>query len=231
MVALFLTINVIAQRPGLGTWSVLNVEVNINDKWGAFYEGQLRSQKFFNDFFYHENKGGISYKAAEQATLLVGIGQYATYGYDDNFESPVSHEFRLWEQLTLTNNIGRFKMEHRYRVEQRFYDNGDYRNRFRYRLNALLPLNKEKISKGAVYLNAFEEVFLTNEKPYFQRNRASAGIGYSFSEMFTLQFAYVNQFDFQSSLTGYTKHFFQTSLMFDINRGKTSAERYPTTVD
>jgi hypothetical protein len=231
MVALFLAENAVAQRPGLGTWSVLNVEVNFDDKWGAFYEGQLRSQKFFDDFYYHENKGGISYKAAKQATLLVGIGQYATYGYDDNFESPVTHEFRLWEQLTLTNNIGRFKLEHRYRVEQRFYDDGNYRNRFRYRLNALLPLNKEIIGKGAFYLNAFEEVFLTNEGPYFQRNRASAGIGYGFSNTFTLQFAYINQFEFQSNLSHFTKHFFQTSLLVDINRGKTSAERYPRIVD
>lgn len=231
MLFLFAGNNVSAQRPGLGTWNVLNVEFNLDDKWGAFYEGQFRAQKFFDHYFYHENKGGISYKAAKQLVFLVGIGQYVTYGFDDNFESPALHEFRLWEQMTLTNNIGRFKLEHRYRIEQRFYDNGNYRNRFRYRLNALLPLNKEKITKGSVYLNAFEEVFLTNESPYFQRNRASGGIGYSFSNTFTLQLAYVNQFDFQSNLSGYTKHFFQTSFLIDINRGKTDAERYPRIVD
>ncbi len=231
MMALFLTLTTAAQRDGLGTWSALNVELVLDKKWGVFYEGQLRSQKVFNHYFYHENKGGISYKAAEKTTFLAGLGQYATYGFDDNFESPVVHEFRLWEQLTLTNDIGNFKLEHRYRIEQRFYDDGKYSNRFRYRLNGLLPLNKDKIGKGAFYLNAFEEIFVTNTTPYFQRNRASAGIGYGLSNTFTVQLSYVNQFDFRENLTGYTKHFLQTSIFVDIDRRKRNQPHYPRLMD
>lgn len=43
----------------------------------------------------------------------------------------VNDEFRIWQQLVLTNNIGRIKLEHHYRIEQRFTSNAGYRNRFR----------------------------------------------------------------------------------------------------
>ena len=224
-------LEMLSQTPGLGTWNVLNVEINFNDKWGAFYEGQLRSQKLYNHFFYHETKGGFSYSVAPKTSLLIGTGQFATYNFDGNFESPVLHETRLWEQLTLTNEIGRFKLEHRYRIEQRFFTNGDYRNRFRYRLNALLPLNKEKIEKGAAYLNVFEEIFLTNTSPFFERSRTTAGIGYAFNNTLTMQLSYVYQYDFRRNLTTFNKHFLQTTVLIDINRSKTGMPRYPRIMD
>src|ERR1044071_1405168 len=129
----------ISQTPGLGTWNVLNTEFHITKKWSAFAEMQLRSQKFFNNFNYHELKAGVNYKPSKNIAWLLGAGQYVTYDPAGNFKSPVeTSELRIWEQLTLTNNISRVKLEHRYRVEQR-YIGGSYSNRFRYRLNAIVP--------------------------------------------------------------------------------------------
>jgi hypothetical protein len=221
MMALLFTLTAKSQTPGLGTWTLLNAKYDFDKKWNAYFEAQLRSQKFEDDFFYHELKGAVGYRIAPKANVLVGVGQYATYQYDGNFELPVrNHEFRLWEQLNLNHDIGTLKLEHRYRVEQRYFKSG-YRNRFRYRINLQLPLGKSNF-----YLNGNEEIFVTNEKPYFERNRTYGALGYKFTPLFSLQLGYVTQFDYNRNVNPYTKHFYQTSLLFDLNdlKAKPKAE-------
>jgi len=51
-----------SQYTGLGSWNILNVKYNIDARWSVFGEAQLRSLKFYNDFHYHEYKGGVNYK-------------------------------------------------------------------------------------------------------------------------------------------------------------------------
>jgi hypothetical protein len=220
-----------SQTPGLGTWNVLNAELSLSDKWKLFTEMQLRSQKFYDHLNYHEIKGGISFDVTDKASALIGLGQYVTYDPTGNFKSPVSNsEFRMWEQFTLTNNLDRLKLEHRYRAEQRF-TSGGYRNRFRYRINAIVPINKTKVEAKTFYLTAFDEMFVTNRKPYFERNRLFAGSGYSFSDLFTLQAGWIRQFDFRSNLSSITKDYLQVSLLFDFETHKSKREKHPSSMD
>jgi hypothetical protein len=72
-----------------------------------------------------------------------GVGDFTTYNAHGNFESPVQTELRSWEQFQLNGNINKIKLEHRYRIEQRFFSYG-YRNRFRYRINTVTPILKTK---------------------------------------------------------------------------------------
>ena len=59
---LFLTIltfyfsmnNVSAQTFDMGSWNILNLKYNPNDKWSVFGEAQLRSLKFYSNFHYYE---------------------------------------------------------------------------------------------------------------------------------------------------------------------------------
>jgi hypothetical protein len=229
--AFFISTYSYSQSKNLGSWNVANVEVGISNKWSLWAEGQLRSQKMYKEFFYHELKGGVIYKPSKNLAVLVGTGQYVTYSNGGDFKSPVlSHEHRVWEQLTLTNNISRVKLEHRYRIEQRFFSSG-YRNRFRYRLNAIVPINSATVKKGTVYGSAYNEVFLTNKKPYFERNRLSAGAGYVFSDLFSLQLAWVQQFDYRLDQTSSNKNFLQATLFFRFNSKGTQEERHPSSID
>ncbi len=125
--------------------------------------------------------------------------------------------------------LRRMKFEHRYRVEQRWFKN-DYRNRFRYRLNAVLPLNQFKVGPKTLYLASFNEIFLTNKAPYFERNRFFFGTGYQFTKFFTVQPGYVYQFDYRAE-RGLGKHFFQLTLTFDIDADKSSQEKIPSNLD
>jgi Protein of unknown function (DUF2490) len=209
-----------------GSWNIANLKVTLNDKWSLFGEAQIRSLAFYDNFHYYEFKAGASYSLGKNFSLAVGLGNFDTYAAGGNFKTPMQNdEFRTWVQLTMSQYLQRLKFEHRYRAEQRFTLNG-YRNRFRYRLNTVLPLNSPKVQAGTFYLTANDEIFFTNNAPYFERNRLFVGGGYEFTDAFTLQAGFMNQFDYRiNDETG--RNFLQVSLLFDLDFKKSGKEKVP----
>ena len=124
--------------------------------------------------------------------------------------------------------LDRLKIEHRYRAEQKWVTDG-YRNRFRYRLNAMLPLNAAKLVPGTLYLNAYNEVFLNNKAPHFERNRFFAGAGYILTPVTTVQAGYVNQYNYALDKRG-GKNFLQFSLILQFEYDE-DRERIPHLMD
>ena len=220
-----------AQRSHLGSWNVITTKLTLSENWGIFQEMQARSQSFYKNHFYHELKGGISYSINKNFALLVGIGDYQTYTEGGNFKKPITaHETRLWQQLTMNHYLERIKIEHRYRIEQRWFTTG-FRQRLRYRLNAAIPINNKKMGPKTFYLASFNELFLTNKAPYFERNRFFAGGGYQLNNNLTLQPGYVYQYDYKADNSGSGKHFFQLTLTIDINAERSPNERIPGNLD
>lgn len=233
LMAFFFTGRTAAQTDGLGTWNVLSAKMTFNKRWSAFAEGQLRSQQVVHDFNYYEYKAGIGYNLPKTVSFLVAMGHYGTYQPDGDFKTPViNDEFRIWEQFVLENNIGRVKLEHRYRIEQRFTSQFGYRNRFRYRINAIVPLNHAQIKPGTWYTSVFNEMFVTNENPYFEQNRIFLGIGYQFNPNLTVLAGYLNRFDQSPGSHATTwKNYWQTNLLISIDEFKSGRERHPSSVD
>ncbi|MCC6289061.1 MAG: DUF2490 domain-containing protein [Chitinophagaceae bacterium] len=220
-----------AQQKNLGTWHVVNAQYNINKKWFVWGEVQTRSQKFFDTFFYYETKGGAGVYIGKDFSLLAGTGRYATYSNTGNFKTPFANqEFRLWQQLNMNNYIYRVKFEHRYRMEQRWLTNGGYRNRYRYRLNAFLPLNNTKVTAKTFFLNAHEEIFITNKKPHFERNRLFVGAGYMMDKNTTVMAGYMRQYDYSAAGASTVKNFLQLSLLLQFHQDET-VERVPQVLD
>jgi hypothetical protein len=187
------------QDERLGTWNVFNIKYNINKKWSFFAEAQLRSLKFYDHFHYHEYKGCINYNITPELRLSLGAGDYDTYQEGGNFVTPKKNdEFRLWPQVMLTQPLGIFQIEQRFRAEFRFTSNG-FRNRFRYRLGIIYPFGKEKKGYTPYMLSLSNELFLTNRAPYFERNRIQLAFNYRTSKVTTLQIGYLHQFDYQIS--------------------------------
>ena len=77
-----------AQTVGLGSWNILNMKYNHNEKWSVFGEAQLRSLKFYSNFHYYEYKGGINYKVHKKVRLTLGAGSYQTYKEGGDFVLP-----------------------------------------------------------------------------------------------------------------------------------------------
>jgi hypothetical protein len=200
LVTLILTFNGytgFSQYTGVGSWNIVNLKYSIDNRWSVFGETQLRSLQFYNGFHYYEYKGGVNYKVNTGVKFSLGLGNYVTYKEGGNFKLPKNNdEFRVWPQLILTQSIGSFKIEQRYRAEFRFTTNG-YRNRYRYRLGASLPLGKEKNGGSPFLLSASNELFFTNRDPYFERNRLLVSLNYKLSPQFSFQLGYLHQFDFK----------------------------------
>lgn len=188
---------VFSQNLELGSWNILNMKYNSSEKLSFFAEAQLRSLRFYQDFHYYEYKGGIDYKLHKSIKVTIGAGSYQTFKQGGNFLLPKNNnEFRLWPQLTLMQDINKFKLEQRYRTEMRWTSNG-YRNRFRYRLGISYSFGKEKQDYKPFQMSFSNEIFFTNIEPYFERNRTQLSFNYKTSNQITLQIGYLKQFDYK----------------------------------
>ena len=188
---------VCSQNADLGSWNIVNVKYNFNEKWSVFGEAQLRSLKLYDDFHYYEYKGALSHKANKNLAFTLGLGNYQTFKEGGNFVVPRNNnEFRIWPQIVLSQSIGKLKIEQRYRTELRFTTNG-YRNRYRYRLGISYPFGKEKEGYKPFQVSASNELFFTNKEPYFERNRMHLAFNYKLCKATTLQMGYLHQFDYK----------------------------------
>lgn len=190
--------------PPWGSWLIGTIQLpgSADHRWGGFGEAQARSNALFRQYFYNELKAGVSFDLDKNFTVLLGGGRYATSDYQDRSAGPLNTERRLWQQVVLTQYTSRLKIEHRYRVEQRWFrfrdDSTSFRQRLRYRLNAFYPLNRKAIGPGTVFLSAYDEIFLNPKGPVLERNRIYLGVGYQFNSHLTLQTGWVNQANYNA---------------------------------
>ncbi len=206
-----------AQSSDLGSWNVFNLKYIINDKMSVFGEAQIRSLQFYDDFHYYEYKGGFEFKALKNLKLTLGAGSYQTYKEGGNFVVPKNNnEFRIWPQVILSQKLGAFTVEQRYRAEFRYTSKG-YRNRYRYRLGLSYPFGKEMKGFKPFQVSVSNELFFTNKEPYFERNRMLLAFNYKPSKATTLQVGYLHQFDYKiNDETG--RDFLQIGYFIEIFR-------------
>jgi hypothetical protein len=212
-----------------GTWFITNVEYEFAKNFIGYFELQARTQKPFQKIFYSEIKGGVNYRINKNFSTFAGFGNYRTYPWDDLDAGVKTNEFRIWEQFVISQPLGRLKFEHRFRAEQAWL-NKKYRNRFRYRINLIIPLNKSKVEKNTVFISMFNEIFLTDKAPYFMRNRVYAGFGYQVTDFLTVQTGWVNQFNYTLTSAG-AKNNILFSVNFRFLRKDHPHEKIPTMKD
>lgn len=212
---------VCSQNVDIGSWNVLNIKYNLDEKWNVFGEAQLRSLKFYDDFHYYEYKAGLTLKKSKNIAFTLGLGKYQTFKEGGNFVLPKNNnEFRIWPQIVLFQSLGVLKIEQRYRTELRFTTNG-YRNRFRYRMGISYPFGKKKNDYKPFQISASNELFFTNNEPYFERNRMLLALNYKPTNATTLQIGYLHQFDYKiNDETG--KDFLQIGYFIELFRNSTS---------
>lgn len=155
---------------------------------------------------------GVNYHLNKDAFVTLGYAHITGYDYESPQRAPESTEHRIWQQLIMNNYVGRVKFEHRYRIEQRWV-NSNYRNRFRYRVMAFVPLNKPKMEPGAWFLGLYDEVFVNGEiafTPFFDRNRLYGAVGYNVSKSTNFQVGMLNQ-----RVNAFGKWYLQFAVIFN----------------
>ena len=95
----------------------------------------------------------------------------------------------------------RFYTNHRFRYEQRFVEDQDFRTRYRYNLFLNIPLNKPELDEKTIYLSFYNELFINGQRQigngktveFFDRNRTYAAIGYQIKKGLKIQAGFMKQ--------------------------------------
>lgn len=199
-----------AQENDLGNWMIYFGNQKINEKWNWNNEIQYRNYNFIGDLQQLLLRTGLGYNLTENnnnISLGYAFINSQPYVIDpdisdlDIYDPMISNrqkkinfnEHRIYQQFITRQSFGRVFIQHRYRFEQRIFEDGEFRMRLRYFLAVNIPLNKAVIHKGVYYLSAYNEVFLNTASPLYDRNRLYGAIGYGITNDVRFEFGIMSQ--------------------------------------
>ena len=186
----------------LGAWYMYFFNTTFKKSvWGVQGDVQYRNWNTGGDLEQLLLRGGLTYapkNANIKFTLGYGHVTSGSYGEDQS----TSTESRIYQEALFPVQFGnRFYTTHRFRYEQRFVENQDFRTRYRYNFFLNIPLNKANMEAKSIYLALYNELFINGQSSIgndlyvevFDRNRFYVAMGYILKEGLKLQFGLMNQ--------------------------------------
>jgi hypothetical protein len=185
-----------------GAWYMYFWNTRFDDsQWGLQGDVQYRNWDAIGDLEQLLLRGGLTYSPDSlNATFTLGYATITSGEFGDSNDT--RREDRVYQEALLPQQLGeRVYLRHRFRLEQRWVENQDFRTRFRYALFMDIPLNQATLTRGAWYLALYNEFFLNGEKDIgdgrqvetFDRNRLYGAFGYALRDNLRLQFGYMHQ--------------------------------------
>ena len=186
----------------LGAWYMYFFTKKIgNDGFGIQGDYQFRFWNGGSDLEQILLRTGATYRP-KNANVLFTLG-YANittgeFGDSDN----TVNESRVYQEALIPQKIGsRVYLTHRFRYEQRWVADQDFRTRYRYNIFVNIPFNKPALEKGAIYLALYNEIFINGQREigdnrtvqYFDRNRTYTGLGYGIRNNLRTQLGWMRQ--------------------------------------
>lgn len=196
-------------QEGQGMWLMFFNRTEIAEKWSIHTEIQDRSYAIGRDKEQLLIRGGMNYHLKKNLWITAGYGYIESYPPDDALGNTVL-EHRIWQQGLYFHTLGRFFIEHRGRVEQRFVG-ADYRDRIRYRLLVNAPINKQRMGPKTLFISVYDEVFFHLENSPYDRNRFYTALGYQFNRSVNVQAGWLAQ-----NVNGKTKGYLQIALFANL---------------
>lgn len=165
----------------LGVWYILASNSKVSEKVSVQLQTQVRFYELVSEIQQFKIRTGVKYRIMEG--LSAGVG-YAYFRNDFSYlsENPPSfNEHRIVEDIYLDHHIGKAKIDHRARLENRFIViNGDTDTRhwFRYLAQFTFPF----LDKWSA--DVYNEIWLNvGDEPTFAQNWVGIGLGYKFSKL------------------------------------------------
>ena len=172
-----------------------------NSQFGVQGDFQYRDWQGFGDREQLLLRSGFTYSPKGVGILFtLGYANISTGPYGDSDD--IVSENRIYQEALIPQKIGnRVYLTHRFRFEQRFVEEQDFRTRYRYNIFLNLPLNKSDLSPKAVYVALYNELFINGQTDIgdsksvelFDRNRTYLGLGYVLNPKIRFQFGWMNQ--------------------------------------
>tara|TARA_B100000963_G_scaffold358594_1_gene383618 strand:+ start:2066 stop:2749 length:684 start_codon:yes stop_codon:yes gene_type:complete len=180
-----------SQENGIGNWLIYFGNKDLNSTLNWHHEIQHRNYNLSGELEQLLIRTGLGYDVNKNNNILLG------YGFIDSRNRVIEtneiskvNEHRIYQQFISKQAIGKLKIQHRYRFEQRFIED-DFKLRYRYFLSLKIPLQK---TNKKYYISAYNELFVnaTGENT-FDRNRIYGGLGYALNSNIKLELGYMNQ--------------------------------------
>ena len=180
-----------SQESNIGNWLIYFGNKDLNSSFNWHHEIQHRNYNILGELEQLLVRTGLGYNVNENNNILLG------YGFIDSRNKAIEsneilkvNEHRIYQQFISKQVIGKIKIQHRYRFEQRFIED-DFKLRYRYFLSLNIPLLK---TNKKYYISAYNEIFIdASQENSFDRNRIYGGLGYKLNSNIKLELGYMNQ--------------------------------------
>ncbi|WP_258098031.1 DUF2490 domain-containing protein [Marinoscillum pacificum] len=198
-------------------WYLLLINHKLNDQWNLGSEIHMRYDDWMNSEAQFLFRPYIDFNTKSNPNVVYTFGYtyVKTYPYGD-YPLPIGKpENNVWEQITLKHQVNQLKIQHRYRLEQRWQrdisyndaqnqyelDGTSFSGRFRYRLTMTQLLS------DTYFVNVFDELWIrgSNQSLQYDRNWLYVGLGANLSSNYSIQLAYLHQYA-QNNPERYERH-------------------------
>jgi len=191
-------------------WTSVNTTSRLSDRWGAVLDVHMRRNNFIKDPSFYLLRFGAHY--------WLGKDLAVTLGYARNRVAPAqpdwgtwTHENRIYQQVQYSNLLGRIRIRHRVRNEQRWQEKVEndvltgrsrFSDRLRYLASANIPLSEKEsmpslVVSDEVLLQFGSEIVLNT----FDQNRLFVGIKQKLPKDWSFDLGYM--LVYQQKATGY----------------------------
>ncbi len=185
--------------------------LTFSNKWSAHIEYQWRRENLVTNWQQSLFRTGINYQVNNKLSIRLGYAWIETFPYSDIPLQAAGKRFpehRVFQMATLTDNMNRIEMSHRFMLEQRWIgrysivsldkpDDFLFSNRLRYMYRMQTALGKKKQADRAPYAAIYDEIMLgfgknVNEN-VFDQNRLAILLGYRFNKKFRIEGGFFQQ--------------------------------------
>lgn len=185
-----------------GAWYMYFFTKRFKDsQFGIQGDYQFRSWNLGGDLEQLLLRTGLTYQPKNtNITLTAGYAFIASGQFGES--TAKTNESRTYLEAFMPQKVGgRFLFTHRFRYEQRWVENQDFRTRYRYALFLNIPLNGQELKKNVVYIALYNELFINGQKEigsgntvqFFDRNRIYTGLGYGLRDNLRMQLGWMKQ--------------------------------------
>lgn len=203
LLILFCSLKINAQNPNqTGAWYMYFYKHQFKDsQFGVQGDVQYRNWNIIGDLEQLLLRSGVTY-TPKNANILFTIGYAYILSGELGDSNETSYENRIYQEALLPQKVGgRVYLTHRFRYEQRFVEEQDFRTRYRYNLFMNIPVNNKEFLKGTFYAALYNELFINGQQDigngqeveFFDRNRTYLGAGYVLNSKIKFQFGWMNQ--------------------------------------
>ncbi len=195
-----------AADQNLAQWTVAFVNHDFNDRWATSMQAEIR---FADDSGLDEfiSKPAGYFKITKR--LHLGVG------YKHILRGSGADENDAWQEVYYTHPLGRFRLTHQVRLEERFV-NGIRGTipRLRYLIEMKYPLDASKylVASEAARFNLVDK----HEGPVegFEQNRLFVGMGFHFGEFTRIEAGYLWRYERKRGGTDKSDHVIRLLFLF-----------------